>query len=1038
MSLQRLFLFLLACPAALGLLPQPARAVTVPANFAVDDAVPGVTFDSPTGIAFLPDGRMLVAEKRGRVWAVKHGVRHPTPLWNGESEVHNAGERGLLGIAVDPNYASNRYLYLLYEVEPDSNGLDDDDNAFGRLTRVQVSLADSNAVIPSSRTILMGVDWPHAPLSDYTSHAVGSVRFGRDGSMIVTVGDGAAGGPVDAGGRDPTAFGPGKTAPYEDIGAFRAQYIGSLCGKVLRINPANGHGYASNPYVDGNLTSPASRVWAYGLRNPYRVAFRPGTGSTDTSAADPGVLFIGDVGWTTQDEIDVLRTKGQNFGWPCFEGAGPNATYQSQHPAHHDCASIGTPSNPATASAPALTFDHNNPAASVPPGSTGHCVIGGVFYTGTRYPAAYQNAYFFGDYSENWVRYAIFDANQQLVQLASFGTAMDGPVDFTTEPASGDVYYVALSAGQVRRIRWTGPTGNHAPVAVIGASPTIGVAPLAVSFTSAGSGDPDGDPYVLSFSFGDGLGSLAANPTHTFAAYGTYPALLTLDDGRGGVTRDTAIIVVAATSTYPTTGVLDDFNRPNGALGGSWGDNLAGLAIGANALVSNGSAATAVWTGSVFGPDQEAFVTLTTLTGGTAEHALLLEVQGTSASSGHVRVRYDATLSGVRITSFAPATGTVSHATIPAAFQPGDRLGARAYSNGMVEVFRNGVSVGSASVASYPFASLGGRIGLALTGATSSRLDDFGGGAARLDGNTAPVVHIVSPAAGAFYTATDVIHLAAQATDAQEDSTNLAFHWEVTLHHHAHTHAWFSSDEPSDDFAAGAHDDGLEVWFDVAVEVEDSGGLKGAATTILRPEIDLRPTALGTQPAQPGVSAPALYGFTLVNLGRMNAPASRWRLIADGMLLAEGDTLVPGSDSVRVERTIAPVLAAGNHTLRVVVDTLGALVETNETNNATTRTLTVVGGTAGGPLPRLLALSPPLPNPSAGAVAFTLDLPRAGPVEFTVGDLLGRRVWEAPARALGAGRWTLVWPAREAPAGLYFARIKAAGTAWTRRIAILR
>ena len=132
------------------------------------------------------------------------------------------------------------------------------------------------------------------------------------------------------------------------------------------------------------------------------------------------------------------------------------------------------------------------------------------------------------------------------------------------------------------------------------------------------------------------------------------------------------------------------------------------------------------------------------------------------------------------------------------------------------------------------------------------------------------------------------------------------------------------------------------------------------------------------------------------------------------------------------------MLAAGNHTLRVVVDTLGALVETNETNNATTRTLTVVGGTAGGPLPCLLALSPPLPNPSAGAVAFTLDLPRAGPVEFTVGDLLGRRVWEAPARALGAGRWTLVWPAREAPAGLYFARIKAAGTAWTRRIAILR
>src|SRR6059036_2974611 len=132
---------------ALGMLAaaaRPAGAVAVPPSFVIENAVPGVVFDTPTAIAFLPGGRMLVAEKRGHVWTVTNGVKHSTPLWQRENEVLNEHDRGLLGLAVDPHYVTNRYIYLMYTVDPDSNGTDTNDDAFGRLVRYTVSASDSN------------------------------------------------------------------------------------------------------------------------------------------------------------------------------------------------------------------------------------------------------------------------------------------------------------------------------------------------------------------------------------------------------------------------------------------------------------------------------------------------------------------------------------------------------------------------------------------------------------------------------------------------------------------------------------------------------------------------------------------------------------------------------------------------------------------------------------------------------------------------------------------------------------------------------
>src|SRR6185503_3155785 len=122
---------------------------SLPPGFVWENAVTGSSFDTPTALAFLPDGRFFVAEKRGRVYLVTNGVQAATPHWSRELEVLNADDRGLLGLAVDPNYYVNHYVYLMYTVDPDSNGTDTDIGAFGRLTRYQVGFTDSTTFLAS-------------------------------------------------------------------------------------------------------------------------------------------------------------------------------------------------------------------------------------------------------------------------------------------------------------------------------------------------------------------------------------------------------------------------------------------------------------------------------------------------------------------------------------------------------------------------------------------------------------------------------------------------------------------------------------------------------------------------------------------------------------------------------------------------------------------------------------------------------------------------------------------------------------------------
>jgi glucose/arabinose dehydrogenase/PKD repeat protein len=1020
----------------------PARAITLPANFISENATPGTSFDTPTGIAFLPDGRMLVCEKKGRLLLVTNGVVQGTPVWSSLNEVLDQNDRGLLDVAVDPQFATNHRIYLLYTVEPDSNGVDTDNDAFGRLTRYELTTGNPMQTIASSRAILMGVDWPRGPLSASPSHTIGRLQFASDGSLLVSIGDGASYTLTDDGGNDAPAFGAGRTDPNEDIGAFRAQYLSSLCGKVLRINPANGQGYPSNPWYDGNPSSVPSRVWEYGLRNPYRFVIRPGTGATNPSTGDPGTLYIGDVGYTLWEEISVAKVSGKNFGWPCYEGFSSNSSYQAAEPLHHDCTTLGTPTNPAPHTPPLMSWHHTDPALSQPPGIRGNAIAGVEFYTGTRYPALYRGQLFFADYGRNWIKVARVDANDNLLSVVDFADDAEGPVGMVADPIDGDLHYVSINTGEVRRIRWTGSTGNSAPIANATGTPLVGVYPLAVSFSSAGTTDPDGDPITTSWSFGDATGSTAANPSHTYMQPGIYDAVLMVADTAGGVARDTVTVMALASGAFPTTAVLDNFNRPDGPVGGSWVGTTSGLVISGQDLTQPSGSPSAVWGGQAFGQNQEAYIRFDAVTLIAPEHDLMLKVQGLSWDLGHIEVRWDATYPRIAVGSYTPGIGWRGHGTFTGVtFGVGDQLGARAFSNGIVQVLKNGTVVGTCSVTDWPFYRQGGYLGLTLSGATASRLDDFGGGNTVISSNTPPVAVIEQPADGSFYVINEPIQLQGRGDDSQTAASDLAYEWKVELLHNNHAHPSLTASTRNASFVTESHEDGTGTRYRISLEVTDPGALKDTTSITIWPEVDLTPTLAATGPWNSGSNT--TLQFKLHNKGRVISRRFHWTAMASALLLAEGDTTIAPLDSITITRSVKVLLPAATHALRVVADTLGEVVETNEGNNAAVRPLVVNdGNVAVDNSPRGWALSAARPNPTRDAALLDLALPHPERVSFEVFDVAGRVIW-SQSRSYPAGVWVLTWPGtdqagRPVAPGLYLAGVETSSNSQMRRVFVVR
>ena len=473
---------------------------TLPSGFSQELVASGVSV--PTAFTFLPDGRILIAQKSGLVRIVKNGTLLTAPFIDLRSRVHNWSDHGLLGVAPDPNFATNGYVYLYYALEGDPAAPDTASGA--KTTRVTRVTASGDTASPLSEVVVLG-----GIPGDVGEHTGGNVKFASDGTMFLSTGDAAL-------------------ASTVDDRALRAQDVDSLAGKLLHIT-TTGQGISTNPFWNGDPNANRSKVWAYGLRNAFRFSLRPGT----------GVPYVGDVGWKAWEEVNVAA-KGANLGWPCYEGNARQSGYEPK-PTCQTLYGRGT----SAVRFPLYLYAHPAGAAS----GRGGSVTAGTFYTGSAYPALYQGMYFFGDYVFGWIRYLGVDSTDKLVSGPSdFATAADGPVQIEMG-SDGLLYYLSINKGELRRIRYTAG-GNTPPKAQASADPTNGLAPLTVNFSSSGSLDPDGDPLTYSWNFGDGSTSTAANPQHTYSADGIYTATLTVSDGRGGT--GSASVKISVGNRAPT------------------------------------------------------------------------------------------------------------------------------------------------------------------------------------------------------------------------------------------------------------------------------------------------------------------------------------------------------------------------------------------------------------------------------------------------------------------------------------------------------
>lgn len=561
------------------ILTEKSLASTFPPGFSETILFSNLT--RPTAIRFSPDGRIFVAEKRGYI-KVYDGLLDTTAVIFADLRlnVQDYWDRGLLGLALDPNFPETPFVYVFYTYDFDPftgtpaplwgdtcndppGGTDDGCVVNGRISRLEI--APDNTMV-GSEYVLLENNW----CQQFPSHSIGALAFGPEGALYATAGDGASFNNTDYGqmGGDPGSPTPAnpcddppvprgtvQVPPAAEGGGLRSQDIRSTGdplsydGTVLRIDPQTGAAWPSNPLIGGIPED--DRIVGYGLRNPFRFTIRPGTDQ----------VWIGDVGWGTWEEVNKLANPNvapiTNFGWPCYEGAVTQSGYDSTN--LNLCESLYAQGS---ATPPFYAYDHS---FDVDPNGDG-CRTGGssisgiAFYTGADYPAAYQDGLFFADYSRDCI-YIIkkgVDGEPDLSTRTAFGIDVANPVDLQVGPG-GDLYFVDYSdtQGRIRRITYS--TLNQPPVALAAANPTSGQEPLTVQFDGSGSTDPN--PGATLFykwdldADGQYDDSSIVDPTFTYTTEASVTVGLQVTDDDGA--SDTDQIVITVGNTAPTATILN-------------------------------------------------------------------------------------------------------------------------------------------------------------------------------------------------------------------------------------------------------------------------------------------------------------------------------------------------------------------------------------------------------------------------------------------------------------------------------------------------
>ncbi len=562
-----------AAPAARADLRSAAfdSPVSATSAFAVEPLADGFVKDTvfrgltaPTKVRFAPDGRVFVAQADGLV-LVYDGLDDSTPSTFADLRTQVAwfGDRGLLGMALDPEFDDGRpYVYVLYTYDgapgqtaprwndscPDPPGLDVDGCVVsGRLSRLDANGAEH---------VLIADEW----CQQYSSHSIGDLNFGPDGALYVSGGDGASfvfadygqdGTPRNPCGDPPGGVGGAMTPPGAEGGSLRSQDVRTpadptgLNGAVLRVDPDTGAPLPDNP---GTGDADARRIVAYGFRNPFRFAFRPGT--TD--------LYVADVGLYQWEEINRQpspATAVRNYGWPCYEGASEHLTWY--YLGVKICQDLYRDEN---AAAPLYAYGHNERVAGESCQINGSSISAMTFYDGASFDSSYRGALFFGDYSRSciWVMFPGANGVPDPATRRPFDQDAGFPVDLEVGPG-GALFYVDIAQGSIERI--SAVDANEEPTAVATTDRVSGPRPLTVQFDASESSDPNRDALTYAWDLdGDGAydDSTAVAPSFTYTTNGSRTVKLRVTDTGGATSTDQLQIMVgsppAATITSPGAG----------------------------------------------------------------------------------------------------------------------------------------------------------------------------------------------------------------------------------------------------------------------------------------------------------------------------------------------------------------------------------------------------------------------------------------------------------------------------------------------------
>ncbi|MET8090486.1 ThuA domain-containing protein [Micromonospora sp. NPDC005220] len=501
----------------------------------------------PMALAVAPDGRVIYVQRAGQVKIFKPSTN--STVTAGTLSVYTGGEDGLTGLALDPNFASNGYVYLYHS--PASSTTD--------VNRVSRYTLTGDTLNLSSGATIIDIPATRDRTSPEPGHTGGYIAFGPDGNLFIGTGDDVAPN-LDSNwqGYAPLDWRAGKS--HLDA-ARTAGNTNDLRGKLLRIRPGASGGYtipAGNLYPQGTAQTRAE-VYAMGFRNPFRFSIDPANGWVYLADYGP------DRGLPTTNrgpeglvELNVVKAAG-NYGWPFCHG--DNQPYAPFNP---DTGVVGSKFN---CSAPVNNSPNNTGLVNLKPvvapniwygygaspnfpelGSGGSAPMGGPVYrynaastSATKFPQYYDGVHFFYEWSRSYVKEVHLDGNSAVTRTNTFlpGGNFNKPMDMEFGP-DGSLYLLewgsSFGGGNndsgLYRIDYV--QGGRSPIAKASANVTNGLAPLNVQFSSAGTIDPDpGNTISYLWTFGDGTTSTSPNPAKTYTTNGNYTAQLRVTDNTG-------------------------------------------------------------------------------------------------------------------------------------------------------------------------------------------------------------------------------------------------------------------------------------------------------------------------------------------------------------------------------------------------------------------------------------------------------------------------------------------------------------------------